>query len=271
MRTSRTVAFLLPITIIFGYFFLYPLVVLILTSLRGADGALTLNNYTLMLMDPYYFRAVINSLLLALATTLVSLVLSGVLAFFLARNEFFGKTAYFTLLTFPMSFPGVVVGFMIIILFGATGIVPMLMQWLTGERMLNIAYTILGIFLAYLYFEIPRCILALYGAVKEFDRTLEDAARSIGATPWQAIRYVVLPTLFPIFLATGALAFSTSMSAFGTAFTLANQFEILPILMYNEYTLSFKIEAACAIAVVIGLICVAMNTLNRFILEKKGR
>ena len=89
MRTGGKIVFLLPIAIVFGYFFLYPLVVLIMTSLRGADGALTLQNYTLMVTDAYYFKAVVNSLVLALATTLVSLVLSGVLAFFLARNEFF--------------------------------------------------------------------------------------------------------------------------------------------------------------------------------------
>ncbi|MFM9280587.1 ABC transporter permease [Paenibacillus jiagnxiensis] len=264
--------FLTPIVIIFSFFFLYPLVILVLASLRSEDGgALTLNNYAQMLTDPYYFKALVNSLLLSLAATVSSLILAGVLAFFLARNDFRGKTLYFTLLTFPMSLPGVVVGFMIIILFGTTGVLPMLSKWLTGTPSMAFAYTIMGIFLAYLYFEIPRVILSLYGAIQHFDRTLEEAARTMGASPWQAVRYVVLPTVFPIFIASGALAFSTSMSAFGTAFTLANDFDILPILMYNEFTLSFKIEVASAIAVVIGIICVLMNVMNRIILERGMR
>jgi len=264
--------FSIPIILIFCFFFLYPLVVLVISSLKSeSSGALTLSNYTQIVTDSYYSKAVINSILLALATTIGSLILAGVIAFFLARNNFPGKTIYFTLLTFPMSFPGVVVGFMIIILFGATGVVPMLMKALTGQSSLALAYTITGIFLAYLYFEIPRVIMSLYGAIKEFDRSLEEAARTVGATPWQAIRYVVLPTVLPIFIAAGALAFSTSMSAFGTAFTLANQFNIMPILMYNELTLSFKIEVASAIAVIIGLICVLMNLANRFLLERGAR
>lgn len=263
--------FLTPIVVIFSFFFLYPLLILVLTSLRNEEGALTLHNYIQMITDTYYSTALINSVLLSLGATISSLILAGVLAFFLARHEFKGKTIYFTLLTFPMSLPGVVVGFMIIILFGTTGVMLMLSKWLTGTPTMAFAYTITGIFMAYLYFEIPRVILALYGAIQHFDWTLEQAARTLGASPWQAIRYVVLPTIFPIFIASGALAFSTSMSAFGTAFTLANDFNILPILMYNEFTLSFKIEAASAIAVVIGIICVLMNLANRIMLERGAR
>ncbi len=270
MLNRGAIAFLIPIVIIFSFFFLYPLVILFITSLKGADG-LTLHNYTQMLTNPYYSSALVNSLVLSFAVTVVSLVISGVLAFFLARHEFPGKTIYFTLLTFPMSFPGVVVGFMIIILFGSTGVMPALLEALTGEKSMVFAYTIFGIFLAYLYFQIPRNIMTLYGAIVEFDGTLEEAARTVGATPWQAIRYVVLPTVFPIFIAAGALAFSTSMSAFGTAFTLANQFNILPILMYNEFTLSFKIEVASAIAVVVGVITIMLNVGYRFVLERGER
>ena len=245
------------------------MVVLIITSFKSGDGdGLTLKNYTQLLTNSHYSTAVLNSLLLSLTVTICALVIAGVLAFFLARNDFPGKTLYFTLMTFPMSFPGVVVGFMIIILFGSTGVVPMLFKTLTGEKQMEFAYTVIGIFLAYMYFEIPRIIMTLYGAIKEFDRTIEDAARTVGATPWQAIRFVVIPTLLPIFVAAGALAFSTSMGAFGTAFTLSNQFDILPVLMYNELTLSFKIEVASAIAVVIGLICVTMNMGYRFMSEK---
>ncbi|WP_027416665.1 ABC transporter permease [Aneurinibacillus terranovensis] len=262
--------FIIPVLVIFCFFFLYPLVVLIITSVKSGNG-LTLANYSQILTNHYYFKALVNSLWLSLSVTITALILSGILAFFLARHEFPGKSLYFTLLTFPISFPGVVVGFMIIILFGSTGILPLLSQTLLGEKSMVFAYTIKGIFLAYLYFEIPRIIMTLYGAIKEFDRSLEEAARTMGATSWQAIRYVVLPTVFPIFVSAGALAFSTSMSAFGTAYTLADQFEILPIVMYNELTLNFKIETASAIAVVIGLICVLMNMGYRTMLERVKR
>ncbi|WDV95352.1 ABC transporter permease [Brevibacillus parabrevis] len=270
MKRMGVAVFVLPIFLLFAFFFLYPLIVLVVASFQRG-GELTAGNYAQIITNPQYLHSLWNSLWLSLSVTLVALVLSAVLAFFLARHSFPGKTLYFTLLTFPISFPGVVVGFMIIILFGSTGILPMLSELLTGEKKLVFAYTIAGIFLAYLYFEIPRIVMTLYGAIKDFDQTLEEAARTIGATPWQAICYVVLPTLYPIFLSAGALAFSTSMSAFGTAFTLANDFDILPILMYNEFTLNFNIEVASAIAVVIGLVCVGINLGYRVLVEKEGR
>ncbi len=58
------------------------------------------------------------------------------------------------------------------------------------------------------------------------------------------------------------------MSAFGTAFTLANQFEIIPILMYTEYTNNFNITIASAMAIFIGAVCVILNMFARTLLEK---
>lgn len=240
---------------------------LIITSFKKGGG-ISLENYLTLLTAPYYFKALLNSLWLSFSVTISALMISGVLAFFLARTHFPGKSLYFSLLTFPISFPGVVVGFMIIILFGSTGIIPMVTQKLFGVKLMSFAYTITGIFLSYLYFQIPRIVMTLYGAIVGCDATLEEAARTLGANNWQAIRYVVLPVVLPVFISAGALAFSTSMSAFGTAFTLANQFNILPILMYNEFSLSFNIEIASAIAVFIGIICILLNYGYRTFLER---
>jgi len=103
----------------------------------------------------------------------------------------------------------------------------------------------------------------------EFDRRLEEAARTIGANELQALLYVVIPTLAPAFISAAAISFYTSMGAFGTAFTLANQFEILPIIMYTDFTLNFKIGSASAIAILIGVICVTLNMVSRVLLEKE--
>ncbi len=65
------------------------------------------------------------------------------------------------------------------------------------------------------------------------------------------------------------LAFCTCMSAFGTAFTLANQFEIIPITMYTEYTNYFNITGASAMAIFIGVVSVILNMIARTILEKE--
>ena len=260
--------FVVPTLVLFSLFFIFPLGLLFFNSFLDG-GVFTFGNYTSIITNAYYFRALSNSLWLSLTVTIATLVISGVIAFFLGRTEFKGKSLYMTLITFPISLPGVVVGFMIIILFGNTGLIPIATENLLGRREGAIAYTITGIFFAYLYFMIPRIVMTLYGSIVEFDIRLEEAARTIGANEQQALFLVVIPTLVPVFISAAALSFYTSMSAFGTAFTLANQFEILPIVMYNEFTIGFRLARASAMAIVIGVICIVLNMVYRTILEKE--
>ncbi|HHT41938.1 MAG TPA: ABC transporter permease [Firmicutes bacterium] len=268
MRRLANTLFLGPTLLLFGLFFILPMGMLVIFSFQGADG-FTLDNYIQILTNPRYSKSLWNSFWLSVVVTAGTLVLSGLIAFFLARTEFKGKNLYMTLITFPASLPGVVVGFMIIVLFGNTGVVPMLTRQITGKAIGSFAYTITGIFFAYLYFMIPKIVMTVHGAVVEFDRRLEEAARTIGANELQALLYVVIPTLAPAFISAAAISFYTSMGAFGTAFTLANQFEILPIIMYTDFTLNFKIGSASAIAILIGVICVTLNMVSRVLLEKE--
>ena len=204
--------FILPIITLFALFFLLPMGLLAIRSFSG-EGGFTFGNYTAIITNPRYFKALWNSLWLSIAVTAVTLVISGVIAFFLARREFRGKNLYMTLITFPVSLPGVVVGFMIIILFGTTGVIPMLTRMLFGKAQGTFAYTITGIFFAYLYFSIPKTVMTIYGSVVEFDIRLEEAARTVGANEQQAIFQVVIPTLAPVFISASALAFCTNIRA----------------------------------------------------------
>ncbi len=268
MKKIGNLLFIFPTMVLFALFFILPVGILWVRSFTG-DNGFTFNNYVQIIANARYATALINSLWLSLVVTAVTLVISGVIAFFLARKDFKGKNLYMTLITFPVSLPGVVVGFMIIIMFGTTGVLPMLTYSLFGKASGSFAYTIVGIFFAYLYFSIPKTVMTLYGSIVEFDVRLEEAARTVGANEQQAIIKVVIPTLAPVFVSASALAFCTCMSAFGTAFTLANQFEIIPILMYTEYTNYFNIAGASAMAIFIGVVSVALNMLARMLLERE--
>jgi len=157
------------------------------------------------------------------------------------------------MLTFPLAFPGVVVGFMVIMLAGRQGLIGDLSRLLTGQRLV-FAYSMAGLLTGYLYFSIPRVILTIMAAAETLDRNLEEAARSMGAAPWQVVRDVILPGLRPAFLSAGAICFATSMGAFGTAFTLATEIEVLPMTIYTEFTLRANIALAAALSLVLGVI-----------------
>jgi putative spermidine/putrescine transport system permease protein len=166
------------------------------------------------------------------------------------------------MLTFPLAFPGVVVGFMIILLAGRQGLIGDITLPLIGEKLV-FAYSIEGLFLGYLYFSIPRVILTIMAAVEKLDPALEEAARALGARPWAIHRDVILPALGPAIVASGAIVFATAMGAFGTAFTLATNIDVLPMLIYTEFTLSANIAMAAALSVGLGLIAWAILALAR--------
>ena len=142
---------------------------------------------------------------------------------------------------------------MIIILGGRQGIVGDLSRAMTGQKVI-FAYSIVGLFLGYLYFSIPRVILTIMASIEKLDQQLEEAARSLGAGTWAVHRDVVLPALVPAFIASGAICFATAMGAFGTAFTLAARIDVLPMVIYTEFTLNANIAMAASLSVGLGLI-----------------
>src|SRR6201981_918998 len=250
---------LLPLAAVTAAFFLLPMARLVVTGAEGPQGAA---GYLAILAEPRYRATLINTVLLATATTVVTLIVATIAGMFLQRHRFVGREVLVAMLTFPLAFPGVVVGFMIILLAGRQGLIGDVTNRLTGQKLV-FAYSIYGLFLGYLYFSIPRVILTIMAAVQKLDPGLEEAARSLGAGPWAVQRAVVLPALARAFVASGAIAFATAMGAFGTAFTLATNIDVLPMLIYTEFTLAANIAISAALSVGLGLVAWAVLALAR--------
>jgi putative spermidine/putrescine transport system permease protein len=241
---------LLPLAALTTAFFLIPLARLLITGAGGPHG---IAEYFAILTEPRFRATLINTVLLAAATTVVTMIVATIVGLFLQRHRFVGRSLLIALLTFPLAFPGVVVGFMIILLAGRQGLLGELSMRLGGTKVV-FAYSIYGLFFGYLYFSIPRVILTIMAAAQKLDPALEEAARSLGAGPWSVQRDVVLPALVPAFVASGAIAFATAMGAFGTAFTLAANIDVLPMLIYTEFTLAGNLATSAALSVGLGII-----------------
>ena len=250
---------LLPLTVVVTAFFVLPMARLVVTGWSGNLGATA---YAAILLEPRYRATLINTVVLAAATTVVTLVIATVSGLFLQRQRFPGRALLIAMLTLPLAFPGVVVGFMIILLAGRQGLIGDLTLRLFGHKEV-FAYSMAGLFLGYLYFSIPRVILTIMAAVEKLDASIEEAARTLGAGPWAVHRDIILPALGPALMASGAIAFATAMGAFGTAFTLATDIDVLPMLIYTEFTLSANIATAAALSVGLGLMTWAILALAR--------
>ncbi len=243
-------AMLIPAFIVFATFFLLPMAKLIVLAGSGEKG---LGEYLTILTTPRHFESLVATVLLSATTTIAALIISTISGVFLERNRFRGREALISMLTFPLAFPGVVIGFLVIMLAGRQGLANEVSKALTGSRLV-FAYSMSGLFVGYLYFSIPRVILTLMAAAEKLDPGLEEAARSLGASRWQVIRDVIVPALKPALIASGAICFATAMGAFGTAFTLATNIDVLPMTIYTEFTLNANFVTAAALSIMLGII-----------------
>ena len=243
-------ALVLPAIIFLLAFFVFPLVLMARTGASGPDGFAT---YAAILTNLRYLESLIRTIALSAAVTAVTLAIAGVAGVFLARHRFPGRRVLTAFLTLPLAFPGVVVGFMIILLAGRQGVIGEVTVGLGGERLV-FAYSMVGLFVGYLYFSIPRVVLTVMAATEKLDAALEEAARSLGASPWRVMLDVIVPGLKGAFLAAGAICFATSMGAFGTAFTLATQIDVLPMVIYAEFTLGANFAVAAALSFFLGAV-----------------
>jgi putative spermidine/putrescine transport system permease protein len=255
-------ACLAPAAVFFVCFWLLPVVRLMALPASAETGWAT---YWVVLSNPRYLMSLVQTVALSLAVTAVTLVLGGGVGIFLARSQFWGKRLLSSLMTLPLSFPGVIVGFFMILLGGRQGLIADITDW-AGWGRFTFAYGLAGLFLAYLYFSLPRAIATYTAAAGAMDRQLEEAARSLGASRFRVMRDVWLPELAPTTLGCGAIVFATSMGAFGTAFTLATKFEVLPITIYNEFTNYANFALAASLSIALGL----MTWLVLFVARKLG-
>ncbi len=255
----RALLLAVPALVVFAAFWLLPMARLAQVGASGPDGIAA---YFAVVTNPRYFASLVSTVLLSAAVSVVTVVLSLVAGVFLQRNCFPGRGLLVSLMTLPLAFPGVVVGFMVILLAGRQGLIGEVTSHLFDDKLV-FAYGMGGLFLGYLYFSIPRVILTIMASVEKLDPALEEAARSLGASTWQVTRDVMLPALTPAIISSGAICFATSMGAFGTAFTLATQINVLPITIYNEFTNYANFSMAASLSIVLGLITWAALALAR--------
>jgi len=265
-RPGAAVA-LVPAAAVLLAFWLLPLAHLVLLGgeSRGEAGS----GYWQVLSSGQYLSSLAQTSVLSATVTLAALLVGSISGVFLARQRFFGRSALVALLTFPLAFPGVVVGFLVILLAGRQGVFAALGMGLVGERWI-FAYSLAGLFLGYLYFSIPRVILTVMAASESLDASLEEAARSLGASHWRVTWDVIVPGLMPALVSCGAICFATSMGAFGTAFTLGTQLNVTPVAIYNVFTNYANFSVAAALSVILGALTWAVLLVLRKWVRQSG-
>jgi putative spermidine/putrescine transport system permease protein len=274
MRNRLALLFLLlPLLVCLCALLLWPLCVLLFESLHGGESSMqpTLTQYLRIVSDPFYREALLHSLGLSAMAAAASTLLSLGPAWLLAQHEFRGKRLMRAGFTLPISLSGIMIGFFAVVMLGRVGFVPQLSEKLTGEAWLSgAAYQMTGLVIAYLYFEVPRSVLALESALRRFNPQLDQAAQTLGASRWQRLRWVILPMLWPALISGFALTFGVSLGSFGVALILSRRFSVLPLELFHELVAMSNGPLACAMAVTLAVMALASHAVLQWATPRKS-
>ncbi|WP_436907667.1 ABC transporter permease [Halosimplex marinum] len=208
--------------------------------------------------DPVYGEVIWNSLWFGAATTVVSVAVGVAIAHGLENYDLPHEGLLVTLISFPISLPGIVVAFMIMVWFARTGVLTNFFAAIAGMDPVALALTgqppgtalaVAGLFLGYCYSMIPRATFLLRGSYAEVNTDAEEAARALGATPWQTFRYVTLPQIRPGVVGALILTFRTALAIFGTVLVL-KALSVVTFRFDQELATGFNLPIASALAVV---------------------
>ncbi|MBK3776669.1 ABC transporter permease [Azospirillum aestuarii] len=217
----------------FGLFvlFLYgPIATITILSFQGPEGGLTfpMNGVSLHWFRNLFEQQAVGdfggsfrrSIALGL-TVMVLTVLFSLLAGFAFRRRFLGSGALFYLAVASLIVPSILVSLGIGLLFNILGFEP---TWYGSA---------LG---AHLTWTLPFGLLIVFAIFNRFNPAYEEAARDLGATPWQTVRHVVLPILLPSLIGVGLFGFTLSYDEFARTLMTAGSFNTLPLEIYGMTT-----------------------------------
>ena len=211
--------------------FLYgPIVTIAILSFQGPQGGLTfpMNGVSAhWFFDLFeqqavgdFWGAFSRSFRLGLMVMVVTVVVS-VMAGLAFRRRFFGATWLFYLAVTSLIIPSILVSLGVGLMFDIAGITP---RWFSSAFGSQLTWTL------------PFGLLIMFAVFNRFDKSYEEAARDLGATPWQTVRYVVLPIIGPSLIGAALFGFTLSYDEFARTLMTAGSKNTLPLEIFGMTT-----------------------------------
>jgi putative spermidine/putrescine transport system permease protein len=235
-------------------FLMLPLFVVFPISLSSAPymqfppPGLSWQWYERYLADPQWIDATWRSIYIGGATALFALALGVPLAFSLVRGRFFGRTVLDRVALAPIIVPHIIFAIAVYGLFAK----------------LKLIGTWYGLVIGHTVLALPFVVLVIAAGLRDFDRTLEQAAEGLGASRWQTLRKVTLPLLRPSFVSAGLLAFISSFDEVVVALFLAGANMTLPKKMFDNIMMEIDPTIAAVSVVQILLVSVVLILIGSF-------
>lgn len=224
-----------------------------------------------VILDPQVLASFKLSFGASLIAALINVVFGLIIAWVLARYNFFGKKIIDALVDLPFALPTAVAGISLAAIFAPNGWVGSLLEPLG----IKLAYSPSGVVIALIFIGLPFVVRTVQPVLEEFESELEEAANSLGASWWQTFRKVVFPAIFPALLTGFALSFARALGEYGSIIFISSNMpfvsEIAPLLIVTKLS-QFDYTGATAIGVVMlvttFVILLCINLLQAWNREK---
>lgn len=231
-----------------------PLAIIVAVSVTPEEfltfppGGFSMRWYVEFFTDPSWTGALFNSLSIAAASALLATSIGGVLAFALDRFEYRTGALFATFGVLPILIPPVIIGVAFLVFFLQLG--------LAGNR--------LAIIVAHGIFYAPFPFILISQGLGEIDRTYEEAAMNLGASPVRTIRTVTYPLLRTNVISGALFAFILSLNEYIIAWLLSLFLvDTIPIQIFNQLRYSYPPTIAAASTVFIALTVIVMTAIDR--------
>jgi molybdate transport system permease protein len=174
------------------------------------------------------------SLAVALRAVAINLLPAVIIAWLLTRRRFPGRMLLDAFVHLPLVLPPVVVGYLLLLLLGTRGPVG---GWLDRTFDIQLTFSTFGAAIATAVMSFPLMVRAMRISLENVDTGLEEAARTLGASPWRRFGTITLPLMLPGVLAGAVTAFAAGLGEFGAVITFVSNIpgetRTLPLALYT--------------------------------------
>jgi putative spermidine/putrescine transport system permease protein len=268
-----------PATIYIGIGLLIPLAILFRYSLNAfvpgkfMVDALTVENYVKFFTDVYYASVLTRTVRVAFITTIICLLLGFPLAYVLARTRTRFKNILVMLIVLPLFVGNAVRAAGWMVAFSNKGLINASLMGAGAISVpLEIMFTEFAVIVGIVAVNLPFMVLTLQSVVEGIDRSAEEAAFNLGATPWQMARRVLFPLAMPGILAGTILTFILAMNAYATPVLLGGpRFQMMGPLVYGQFVQQNNWPFGGAIAFILMTATLILTLTAHWIVQQRYR
>ncbi|WP_441127130.1 ABC transporter permease [Nonomuraea sp. H19] len=223
-----------------------------------------------MLTDPYDLEVIGRTVGLALAVTIICVVLGFPIAYWLARSPSRWSGVFLAVAIFPLMLSNVVRTFGWLVILGSKGALgQLLVQLGIVDVAPQLLYTKLAIVLGLTQLFLPLAIISCYSAVAQVDPGLDDASRGLGASRIRTMWNVVIPLTMPGIVVAATLVFAGSVTAYTTPYLLGGSSQrMLSTQLFNYASTTLDWASASATALIMTVLVFLVSGLSSLIGRK---